>query len=403
MFEIETITAELRDLSKRLDYETFDGRDAARLTEVAAEAERLCAAIKVGYARRAVDTNGWRTRDRVSILPEDWFAKISGCSTWQARDALKTAERLQECPKTAQQVRNGDLSMQQASAVSKAASLDPDAEDRLLRTAQRGEYRRLKEESERVIASATDEDEARARATRERYFRTWTNGMATCGSFSGPTEDVAALLAAIKPLAERAFTEARATKDPERHESPAAYQFDGLIALARGETPEATKNTKSSSPVTRIRVDLEALVRGRTEPGEVCEIPGVGPIPVAHARRVLPHGLLELVITDGIDVQTVVSTTRHIPKPLEIALDERDGRRCKARGCEHTVSIERHHTLDFADGQLTTYRILGDLCRDHHHLVTHCGYTIAEHDDGTWTLHPPGEHQEGDERHTDAA
>jgi len=397
MFEIETIAAELRDLSQALDYETFDGRDAARLTEVAAEVERLGAAIKIGYARRAVETNAWRTRDPVALLPEDWFAKLSGCSTWQARDALKTAERLKDCPKTEQQVRKGNLSTQQASAISKAAALDPDAEGGLLRTAKRGEFRRLKEESERVIASATDEEEARARARRDRYFRTWTNGMATHGSFAGPTEDVAALLAVIKPLAEKAFKEARAAGDPDRHESQAAYAFDGLIALARGGTEE----TKPSAPTTRIRVDLEALLRGRTEPGEVCEIAGVGPIPVEHARRVLPYGLLELVITDGVDVQTVVSTTRYIPKELEIALDERDGRRCKIRGCEHTLGIERHHTLAFAEGQLTTYRILGDLCRDHHHLVTHCGYTIVEHSDGTWSLRPPADH--GEQRHTDAA
>jgi hypothetical protein len=124
MFEIETITAEVRDHMAALDYETFDGRDAARLTEVAAEAERLCAAIKIGYARRAVDTNGWRTGGRVSLLPGDWFARLSGCSTWQARDALQTAQRLEECLGTAQQVRSGSLSLQQASTVAKAAALE---------------------------------------------------------------------------------------------------------------------------------------------------------------------------------------------------------------------------------------------------------------------------------------
>jgi len=61
---------------------------------------------------------------------------------------------------------------------------------------------------------------------------------------------------------------------------------------------------------------------------------------------VLPHGLLELVITDGIDVQTVVSTTRHIPRALQIALDERDGRCCKVRGCERTIGPPATHADD---------------------------------------------------------
>ena len=105
-------------------------------------------------------------------------------------------------------------------------------------------------------------------------------------------------------------------------------------------------------------MDLPALVRGRTEPGEVCEIPGVGPVPVAHAREVLSHGLLQLVITDGTDVQTVVSNTRHVPKALKIAIDERD-QRCKVRGCDCTEHLERHHVDDYANSHDTSYKNVG--------------------------------------------
>jgi hypothetical protein len=73
MFAIEVIAEELRAESRRLDYATFDGRDAARLTEVAAEAERLCAAIKVGFATRAVETKGWHHRSR-AVSDEQWLA-----------------------------------------------------------------------------------------------------------------------------------------------------------------------------------------------------------------------------------------------------------------------------------------------------------------------------------------
>jgi hypothetical protein len=110
---------------------------------------------------------------------------------------------------------------------------------------------------------------------------------------------------------------------------------------------------------------------------------------VSHAREVLSHGLLELVLSDGVDVQTVVSTTRHVPKALRIALEERDGGHCKLRDCDHSLAIERHHTQGFAEHRLTTYKILGNLCPDHHYLDTHRGYEITEHDDGTWSLRAP--------------
>ena len=120
----------------------------------------------------------------------------------------------------------------------------------------------------------------------------------------------------------------------------------------------------------------------------MCEIPGVGSVPVDHARKVLSHGLLELVITDGVDVRTVVSTTRHVPEALKIAIAERD-ERCKVRGCDRTHNLERHHTKPFAEHRLTTYDVLGMLCGDHHDLVSYRGHEIVDHHDGTWSLRAP--------------
>jgi hypothetical protein len=103
---------------------------------------------------------------------------------------------------------------------------------------------------------------------------------------------------------------------------------------------------------------------------------------------VLSHGLLQLVITDGVDVQTVVSNTRHVPPALKIAIAERD-HTCKIRGCDGDRMLERHHTPPFEHSRRTTYRELGNLCPKHHDLVTHRGYTTADNHDGTWDLHAP--------------
>jgi hypothetical protein len=99
--------------------------------------------------------------------------------------------------------------------------------------------------------------------------------------------------------------------------------------------------------------------------------------------------LLELVISDGVDVQTVVSTTRYVPKALKIAIEVRDGGRCKIRDCDHTRAIERHHTLGFAEHRITTYKVLGGVCPDHHDLISHRGYEVIENTDGTWSLRAP--------------
>jgi len=290
MFAIEVICEELRECVAGLDPDTFAGRDAARLTAVCAEGERLFAAAKMSFARRAADTNGWH-HGSDATSSEEWLARLSGCSESHARDTLQTGNRLKKRPKTRAKVRDGKLSQAQASAIAKAADASPAAEDTLLRSAESDSLRELRERSDRVIAANTDDAEAHANAVRERHVRTWRDGLATRGSFSGPTEEVDKLLRALEPLTEACFQQARKANEREPYE---AYRFDVLIALADGA------HSESGPPVTRIRVDLDRLLDDPDGTGEVCEIPGVGPVSVTHARRVLPYGLLELVITNGI-------------------------------------------------------------------------------------------------------
>jgi hypothetical protein len=305
---------------------------------------------------------------------------------------LKMSERLAELPATEKKLRDGSLSLAQASICAEGAAADPGAEPKLLSIAGKGEMRRLREVKERVVAAAMDEAEARRRAHRDRSLRTWTQGLSTHGCFQGPTEDVAVLLAAIEPLKRQAFTAGRTA---EQHEPPDAYRLDGLIELGRRAMHVGGEDSKTpGAPVTRLRVDLDRLLGHDDEAtGEVCEIPGVGPVPVAHASKVLPHGLLELVITDGVDVQTVVSRTRHVPEALKIAIEERD-QTCKVEGCDRTEHLERHHAEDFAPNHLTTYELLGRLCELHHDLVTYRGYTIESNPDGSWRLRPPDEQRD---------
>jgi hypothetical protein len=392
MFRLYEIADELQDLASSVEPREFSSRDAAQLATTAAKVERLGAAFKVLFARRAVDGNGWRAGSD-AILPEQWFARLSGCSESEARRELRMSEKLAELPATEKKLRDGSLSLDQAALVTRGASADPGAEARLLRTADKHEYRTLAVDTERVVAAATGEAEAHARAHRERSVRTWTRAIATDGSFSGPTEEVSVLLRALEPRAKEAFEAARKAGKPESRD---AYLFDALIALA-GHDTRRSGSGQPELPVGRIRVDLARLLDHDSEPGEICEIPGVGPVPVAHARKVLSHGLLELVITDGVDVQTVVSTTRHVPQALKIAIEERD-QTCNVEGCDRTDHLERHHVEEYAANHLTTYEILGRLCPLHHDLVTYEHYSVERNPDGSWTLRPPQE-----QRDTDAA
>ena len=126
-----------------------------------------------------------------------------------------------------------------------------------------------------------------------------------------------------------------------------------------------------------VRCDLGALRRGSLGSGEVCEIPGVGPIPIERARALLGEALVDLVITDGVDVTTVVRLGRHIPAPLLTAITERD-QYCVVPGCGKRLGLEKDHCrVDYAEGGVVSYDNIAKLCHHHHQLKTHQGYRLA--------------------------
>jgi hypothetical protein len=86
MFRLEEIAGELREVVAALDPAVYDGRDAARLTKVAADGEKLFATAKILLARRAAETRGWVGRSSAAsseIEERDQRCKVRGCDATQ--------------------------------------------------------------------------------------------------------------------------------------------------------------------------------------------------------------------------------------------------------------------------------------------------------------------------------
>ncbi len=152
------------------------------------------------------------------------------------------------------------------------------------------------------------------------------------------------------------------------------------MALARGEEagPRAA---------VAVRVDHAAWVRGHTEGGEVCDIAGIGPIPVATARALANDGVLKVVVTKGVDVVAVAHAGRTIPAHVRTALEARDPR-CVIPGCDVGDRLEIDHLLAFAEGGPTTLDNLARICHRHHYLKTHQGWVLGG-GPGAWTWDRP--------------
>jgi len=367
----------LRALVARLEPGVLNGHDAGALVEAFAEAERLGAAGRALAARRVEETNQWRLEGHRSAA--SWVAAKTGSSVGSAAGAIETAKRLDELPATREAFVAGRLSEAQAREVVSAAAARPSSESKLLAFAEREPLRALKDECRRVVAAAaTDEVEWQERIRRRRYLQSWCDEEgAVCLRARYAPDDGAKLLALVEARQNVVFREARKAG---RREPYAAYAADALLELVTG-TAGPTKATLN------LRVDHAAMVRGHTEGAEVCEIAGVGPVPVATARALAEDAYLKVIVTDGADVRAVAHQSRYIPAKLRTAIEARDPV-CCVPGCEVSRFLEIDHIEPRLAGGLTTFENLARLCSFHHALKTVFGWRLGGRP-GAWTWSEP--------------
>jgi hypothetical protein len=392
------ITSSLRAAVRDLDVETLSPAEAIDLVDWFTELERLAAAGKTIAAGRALDGEPWRTTGERSGA--DWLARRTATTVGEARDTLATAANLSEAPRTDAAFRKGTLSPKQADAVAAAAAADPAQEQRLLDTAAHESLQTLRDESARVRAAADpDPSSHHERIHRGRYWRRWTDREgARCGAYRMTPEAAAKLEAAAQPFIDAAIDDAR--RDG-RHEPTEAHAADGLVALATSHSAAPTarggrgrRRLKDRRELIAL-VDLEALLRGTVEPGELCEIAGVGPVPVDVARRVFGDALLRIVIRNGVDIRTVVHTGRTASAVQETAVLVRDGGRCIRPTCGRPAA-EIDHLLGFTVTRVTTLDDLGGVCGTDHDNKTLRGHTYRRDAAGVveWVL-PDGTVERG--------
>jgi hypothetical protein len=253
---------------------------------------------------------------------------------------------------------------------------------------------KLRDECERVKAATQDPATAHERIHRSRYWRQWTDREgARCGQYKLTPEAAAVVEAAAKPFTEAAF---RAARSAGRHEPSEAYAADGLVAMSAAvKAGDVEAPTKPGWPRGEliVLVNLESLRRGSVEPGEVCEIPGVGPVPVSVARELFGEALLKIVIRDGTDIRTVVHPGRHPTAKQRTAIFVRDGGRCVRSACDRRID-EIDHVEGWAETRQTTLDELAGLCAHDHDLKTHRGHTYRRTGTG-WAWQAPGEQDPG--------
>jgi hypothetical protein len=397
--------AELRSqagqLADQLDPNALVPADAARVFELLAEIEKLVSGARLRLAARAAGADTWRAAGERSAA--HWVARRCGISLHRATEMLRTASQLPALSATDEAVRQGRLSPAQASEVADASTDAPGAEQRLLESAARDGWAGLRDTAKAVKAAACPDPDAQLRrAHARRRFTSHTEGAEWIAHIHTSVDQGARIDALLRPHVEAEF---RAARREGRRESLDAYRVDALERMgheaAGGSTDsDAAANRAAGEPgdtsTRRPRVktelvllaSLSALQRGHLEQGEVCEIDGVGPVPLAVARDALGDAALSIVLTDGVDVRNVTRHSRHWSPEQRTALLVRD-RHCVVEGCTYRGPLEIHHEPGYDHTHHSRVDEAARLCPPDHDRVTNQGYELIRTPRGTWVLLSP--------------
>lgn len=351
------------------DPAVLSGADCARVAEQLAITEKAVGAARARAGARAVECGVHRERGYSD--PMAWMARTSGSSAAQARVALDTAAAIENCPATKAALVSGELSMAQAGEIARVVSAGaPGAEAELVELARGASLSALRDEARKRTLAAVDPEDLHRRQHAARYHRHWRDALGMI-RYTGalPPEIGVPFSNRMDAETDRVFRRAHREGRKEPRDAYAADAFAVMVAGAG-----AGKGRSASTDMVVV-CDLTAYRRGHVHDGEVCNIVGGGPIPVALAHHLAEDAFLKAVLHDGVRIDTVAHFGRHINAELRTALElgqppEFEGAVCAEPGCGRRYGLEWDHDNPRANRGPTSYGNLKPLCRFDHRAKT---------------------------------
>ena len=165
--EVDALASQLANLLARLDPTDIPASTAPKLWARFDRISRLGRAGTMLLAQKVDESGVWKREGCRS--GHEWRARESGSSMGDAKRQGRASEQLKGLGDTADALRRGELSADQAEAISDAASVNPDAERKLLGDAQEKSLKDLRDDCAKARAAGDrDPDGTQRRIRAER-------------------------------------------------------------------------------------------------------------------------------------------------------------------------------------------------------------------------------------------
>ena len=324
-----------------------------------------------------------------------WLSFCTGDSMPTAREKVRVARKLEDCPQVQQAFAEGRLSYSKVRAITRIVTAEN--EETLLEYALGGSTSQL----ERIVRSyrrlAPAEQELTARQHESRYL-----------SYHHDDDNMLVLRGRLPPevgaLLVKALAKASELAGGEDSAEPSQRLCDALgevasAALDRGLAERAGKARPNAFQVM-VHVD-EAVLRDGDEQGR-CEVEGgIGASDETLRRLACDAPVLEVRDAacaheghgcrhEGHECKLHLGRSRRrAGAALERVVRVRDQGVCQFPGCESRGFLHLHHLEHWADGGVTDLENLTLLCSFHHRSVHEGGYSAGRDERGDLCFQTP--------------
>jgi hypothetical protein len=320
----------LEKANGELDPETLTLADARRLLVDYVRTQRLAAFGMAVLARRVDDAAQ--------------IARATGTSMGAAKATIATGRVLRQSDELNDSLRRGQVSLDQANEIAKAEEACPGAAKELLPVAQEQAFHVLKEKARKVTLEAEQHRDLFARQRAARSGRSYSDDLGMVHVHVAFEPHVGTpIVAQAEAEAQRI---ARAAKKSNQEPEP----FERYLADAYARLLSGSGKGRAKRPELVVLIDYDIAKRGWKDvrDGEVCKIPGVGPISPEVAREIASEAFVNAVVSDGKDLRHFKRWTRNTPIEVRVALElgdppEFDGVKCVDCGRRFHTEFDHVH------------------------------------------------------------
>ena len=300
------------------------------------------------YAKAEKLVSYGKTMLAAKLDDPEMVARTTGVSVGKAKAAVDTGNSLKGADEVRDAFKSGELSLDQASEIAKAEHASPGSSTELLKLAQEESFQTLREQSRKVVLEAEQHRGLAERQHEARKARSYRDelGMISINLLLEPHVGVP-IVSRAEAEASRLFRAAKRDGNQEPFERLLADAYAGLFSS--GTTIPARK------PELVVLVSHEITQRGWNDvrEGEICKIPGVGPISPQTAREIASDAFLSGLFYDGTDLRHFRRWTRNTPVEVSLALQlgeapEFDGVKCT--DCGRRFRNEKDHNAPHVAG-----------------------------------------------------